>query len=203
MDELRDHLEDLKKEGWDMANQVAVGRRMGTPYRLAAQAAEVHRGTSWVRRHPALTFVLAPLPAALLAAAVFVLLLAGAGYVVAAAGYGGGLDAIPRSSLAPIVSACAIAFGFVPPLAAAAAFGWLAARHRISGWWLAAAALQFALIGGVLMTHVVLSDIPGKSQVQIGAGFPPGGRQVAQLLVPMAVAGICFRAAQRRAAATA
>jgi hypothetical protein len=205
LDELRDHLDDLTEGGTTVATEAQVMERMGEPGELAATAVAEYRRAGWVRRHPVLVFGFAPVPAALVAMVGYVLVAGGIGYVVTAAGYGDeGPNALSRDTLNRIASGFAVTLGFVPFLVAAVWFGWLAVRSRVSGWWLAAAIAQVAILGGAATTQLIPSDLAGQSQLVVGLGIPLSGwRQAAQLLIPVAIGWIALRAANRRAAAIA
>ena len=65
MEELADHCDDLSQETTSMdANSLSA--RLGMPEELADRAGEELRRRTFAGRHPLLTFVLAPLPAAIL-----------------------------------------------------------------------------------------------------------------------------------------
>jgi hypothetical protein len=201
--ELRDHLEDLTEGGADMATAEEVGQRMGEPGELAAAAAAEYRKAVWVRRHPLLVFGLAPAPAVLLGITVYMLAIAAVGYAMDSAGVSD--ESLSRDGLVRAVAAFVwYGVGFVPFLAATAAFGWLAARSGVRGRWLAAAVVQVALFGGMAVVQLNWSDLPGESQLLLGFGFPlVGWRQAAQLLLPLTLGWLSLRAAGRRAAAAA
>src|SRR5262245_51280339 len=60
--ELRDHLDDLTEEGFDMANEANADARLGTPADVAAVAATEYARCGWFRRHPVVAFGLLPVP---------------------------------------------------------------------------------------------------------------------------------------------
>ncbi len=188
--ELRDHLDDLT-EGGDMD----VERRMGNPADVAAAVGR--RG--WVRRHPALVFGLAPVPALLLAVAGYVLVLAGPGYaLLAAAGFG---DPAPPDGVGR-VAADALWYGtaFVPFLAVTAVFGSLAVRSG-AGRWAVVALAQVVILAGVVTVRATWGDLPEQSTLTVGVGLPLAGwRQAAQMLLPLALGWYALR---RRPAAVA
>jgi hypothetical protein len=172
--ELRDHLEDLT-EGEDMS----VEQRMGEPAALAA--AVEHR--TWVRRHPGLVFGLAPVPALILAAACYVLVLAGLGYAFG--------EAPPEGVVRSTAEALLCGIAFVPFLGVALGLGWLAVRSGAGGRWASVALAQVAILAGVLTVNSTWSDLPGQSTLAVGLGFPlTGWRQAAQMLLPLALGAL-------------
>ena len=187
--ELRDHLGDLT-EGGDRATELE--RRMGAP---AAVAAAVERG-GWVRRHPLLVFGLAPVPALLLAAVCYMLVLAGLGYAFGEEG------APPEGIVRFTAEALLYGIAFVPFLAVAAGFGWLAVRSRASGWWAVVALGQAVTLAAVMTVRSTWSDLPGQSQLIVGVGLPfTGWRQAAQMLLPLALGWYALRRSQPAALA--
>jgi hypothetical protein len=188
--ELRDHLDDLT-EGGDME----VERRMGNPADVAAAAG--HRG--WVRRHPALVFGLAPVPALLLAVACYVFVFAGLGYaLLSAAGFN---DSAPPDGIVR-TAGDALWYGvaFVPFLAVTAVYGWLASRSG-TGRWAVVALAQVVILAGVVTVRTTWGDRPEQSMLMVGVGLPlTGWRQAAQMVLPL---GLGWYALRRRTVAVA
>jgi hypothetical protein len=190
--ELRDHLDDLT-EGGDMGANVEW--RMGDP---AAVASAVGAG-GWVRRHPLVVFGLAPVPALLVAAAAYTLVVAGLGYAV------GLTDGAPAPGVAR-TAAFALLYGvaFVPFLAVAGGIGWLAVRSGTAGWWAAVGLAQVVLVAGLLTIQATWSDLPGQSTIAVGLGFPlVGVRQAAQMLLPLSLGWYAIRKMRRPVVAMA
>jgi hypothetical protein len=181
--ELRDHLDDLTEGG-----SMNVEERMGDP--VAVAAAVEHRG--WVRRHPALVFGLAPVPALLLTVACYVCVFAGLGYaLLAAAGFD---DSAPPDGTVRIAGdALWYGVAFVPFLAVTAVYGWLAARSGARRWAVVALA-QVVILAGVVTVRTTWSDIPEQSTLMVGVGLPlTGWRQAAQMLLPLALGWYALR----------
>lgn len=184
LEELRDHLDDLT-EGGDMATELE--RRMGDPADVAA--AVERRG--WVRRHPLLVFGLAPVPALLLAAVCYVLVLGVLGYAFGEEG------APPEGVVRSTAEALLNGIAFVPFLAVAAGFGRLAVRSRAGRWWAAVALGQVVALAAVVTVRSTWSDLPEQSQLIVGVGLPlTGWRQAAQMLLPLALGWFALRRPQ-------
>ena len=178
--ELRDHLEDLTEGGG-----MDVERRMGDPADVAAAVG--HRG--WARRHPILVFGLAPVPAVLLAAACYMLALAGLGYAIGEAD-----GAPPEGVMRSGADALLYGVAFVPFVGVAAALGWLAVRSGAGGRWAVAALAQVVILAGLVSVQNTRSDLPGQSRFMIGVGVPlTGWRQVVQMLPPLALGWLAIR----------
>jgi hypothetical protein len=185
LEELRDHLDDLT-EGGAMATEVE--QRMGDPTDVAA--AVERRG--WVRRHPMLVFGLAPVPALLLAAVCYMLVLAGLGCA-----FGEAEGAPPEGIVRFTAEALLYGIAFVPFLAVAAGFGRLAVRSRAGGWWAVAALGQVVTLAAVVTVRSTWSDLPEQSQLIVGVGLPLSGwRQAAQMLLPLAPGWFVLRRPQ-------
>jgi hypothetical protein len=197
--ELRDHLDDLTEGGSDMA--VQIEQQMGDPGELAAAAAAGHRG--WVRRHPMLVFVLAPIPAVLLAVTCYMLAVVGLGYAVGEA-VGEADEAPPEGIVRSAADALFYGIAFIPFVGVAVALGRLAIRSGAAGWWAVVALCQVTVFAGLVRVQSTWSDLPGESQLMLGVGFPfTGWRQVAQMLLPLALGWFVLRARSPRPSAVA
>lgn len=218
LDELRDHIDDLTEGGQKMASDKDLERQMGPADELAAGAAAQYRQSSWVRRHPLLVFGMAPVPLTIGFLALYLVLSGVAGYALFALRYGpDAYESVPRDVLERVTLLHSHTVGFVPFLALVVVFGRLAVKYRVSGWWLTAAAVQVAILGGVVASQVILSDVPGNSQFMVGftlppwvlsngavnALSPPPWRQLAQLVLPLIVGWVFLRAARRQQAVAA
>ena len=195
----------------------ALNARLGDPAALAAQAAEEYRRSRWASRHPLLVFGLLPLPATLLVFMATLLLFGlaayGIGWVVA-----GDVDDLPRPALVAFAYSVAWGVRFVPFVVLAVLFTRLYLRSRVSRWWFATAAAQILIVAGSMISLIRYSDEPGQSQWMLGFAWVPmplatggpcrsstlvGWMQVVQVVVPVAVGALLFRAARRKQAALA
>jgi hypothetical protein len=207
--ELRDHLEDLKEGGMAMAEQT-LEAVLGQPEEVAASAAEEYRRAGWVRRHPLLVFGLAPLPAAVVGVALYLLLAMGVAWV------GCMVFGEPEREAHTVVGRLVVAYvftaGFVPFAACAVLFGRLAIRHGAGRWWLGLAVAQVALLAWAVVSRLTLSDVPGKSTLTLGLRVPPwngldswaalfstaGAQPLMQFVLPLLVGMIYLRTAPKQ-----
>jgi hypothetical protein len=213
--ELRDHADDLTDgEGLAMTDD-ALNSRLGEPAALAAQAAEEYRRARWASRHPLLVFGLSPLPVTLLAFAATLLLSALSAYGVASL-LADDVDNLPRPAEVAIAYAVAWGVRFVPFVLSAMLFTRLYLRCRVNRWWFVAAAAQVLAVAGSFVSSIRYSEVPGQSQWILGLAWAPVPAadgwalphlssfwwvQVLQVLVPLAVGALTFRAARRKRAA--
>jgi hypothetical protein len=168
---------------------------MGDPAAVAAAASS----GGWVRRHPLVVFGLAPVPALLVAVAVYTVAVAGLAYAL------GPADGAPPTGVAR-AAALAVLYGvaFVPFLGVAAGLGWLAVRSGAAGWWAAVGLAQVVLAAGLLTVQATWGDLPGQSTIAVGLGFPlTGVRQAAQMLLPLALGWYALRRPPRPVVAVA
>lgn len=210
--ELRDHAEDLKDGENLMMTDEVLNDRLGEPAALAAGAAEEYRRARWTSRHPLLAFGLLPLPATLLVFAATVLLL---GLALSAIGWvaAGGGDDLPRPIQVALIYAMAWGVRLLPFAVLAVLFTRLYLRSRVSGWWYITAAAQVLIVAGLTVSQWQYSEEPGQSQCMIGFAWAPtpqgdgwalpllnlvGWSQVMQVIVPIAVGTLMYRAARRR-----
>jgi hypothetical protein len=210
--ELRDHLDDLTEGGSQMITE-EIESRIGPPDELAAVATEEYRKASWVHRHPFVVFGLAPVPVTFACLLTFLVAVALVGTLIFwAAGW---LDDPPRP--VAVVGAMTLHYGvrFVPFLLAVALMGWLAVKYRVGWKWLAGAAAQVALVGGLFASNLSLSEVPGQSTWSLGLTLPgwdlagsspwspfflqPEWGQLVQVAVPLVV-GLLFILVLRRRA---
>ncbi|MFO0803852.1 MAG: hypothetical protein U0791_12125 [Gemmataceae bacterium] len=199
--ELQDHLDDLTEGGKDMMTGNHLGLRMGKPEVLAEQAAADYHRTSWVRRHPRIVFLLAPVPAALMAVALYLLAASAVAYGASEAGFA---EPGRRGTLEGVVTGYVASIRFVPFMLAAAYFTRLALRAQSRLWCPIAAVTQIAILAGFATTNLTWSDVPGQSQFALGLTFPfSGWGQAIQLVVPLAAAGMMLGIASRRRAGIA
>jgi hypothetical protein len=66
IEELSDHVTDLEQENPSMDAQMLVEEKLGSPESLAEAAASELTGRTFAGRHPMLTFLVAPIPAAMI-----------------------------------------------------------------------------------------------------------------------------------------
>jgi hypothetical protein len=158
-------------------------------------------------------FGLLPVP---LLAAVFVgslLALELVAYAVGTLVYGS-LEELPRPVTVGVLTALDVGTRFLPFAAQVWLFTRLYLRHQVGRRWYALAVGQVLFLAGTFFSTVRYSDVPGESAWMMGfawMGFEAadgwhlpllravGWPQLAQVLAPVAVAGLMVRAARRRA----
>lgn len=208
--ELCDHLEDLT-EGGKRMSEIELNDVLGRPEALAERALTEYRKESWIRRHPLWVFGFTPLPAALLALTLYLLLAFGAAWLLEYA-FGELPVAGDQGLLARrIITAYGFTVGLVPFVACAVLFGRLAVRSKVSKWWLMISVAQVGIIAWMVVVSWTFSDVPGQSQLLIGLRLPPWGNLhswaslrspgLLQLALPFAVGIIYLRGGARRVAA--
>ena len=191
--------------------------RLGDPATLAAHAAANYRRATWVGRHPRLVFGVLPVPLAL--AAALLVMIVPALTLAAVDEAVGGMDDLPRSTVVTLAYAMMAAERFVPAVLVAALYARLAVRHAVDRRYLAAAAVQVAAFSGSIVYQIASSDVPGESVCFVEFAWWPvptdGGwtlpllaylgwsQVITQLAVPAAAAGLVVWAARRRGALTA
>jgi hypothetical protein len=200
LEELRDHLADLEEERrQDMATE-ALEARMGDAEAIADLAGAEYRKLGFWRRRPALTFLLGPLLAAVLAMAAYFLMWAG----LAQLALGNRPDDVPLSAREVwVLRAVTGSVPFVPFAAVACLFGWLARRWLVRAAWLLAGCAVLGLLAGQMHT-VIQSPAPNAphGQVMIGLALNLGHltTHLAQAAAPVLV-GAAFLLRRRPMAA--
>jgi hypothetical protein len=195
VEELSDHLIDSQTETSSMEAQNALCR-LGSSDQIAAAATHEFRRRTFAGRHPWLTFVVAPFAFVPLLFVSLILALFAVAWIL-----GTTVEwlNVPESWLSPspathsriewwILTAYDFYVRFIPFVLAA----WIFCRlGRGSGlrWWPVIACSIVALTAGFLFTKCVPAngDKPGMWIIGLATHFH-GGRQVIQLLVPLAIA---------------
>ncbi len=191
--ELSDHFHDLTEENMSTESLVS---RLGQPEQIADAAARCRRG--FFRRHRWLrmtTFVVLPVPLLILCWALTMAVLVGVAQALGAdeatRDYAPNLTWIQDKLAHLFFSATVI----VPATFLAGGYCLLA---RLSGnrqRWGVAAGIVVAVFAGLVTHQLTLSEIPGKSTIMFGLGFPPklGVWQVLQFAVPLVAVLVCRR----------
>jgi hypothetical protein len=211
MEELSDHLEDLKEE--NMSTKADMLSRLGEPNQVADAAVTAYRRRSFLGRHPTaafLVFAVSPVVSifALFAAIVFGL------FVACDAVDSMVIDGLLRragTSLPSIMSALTV---ILPSMLVSILYCRLANRLCISKKWVFVSCAVIAAMTVLPIWTVQLSDVPGESALRLGMFSLPhsigalGGvcttilyslhsvRQVLQLVVPIAI-GLWFMRRKR------
>jgi hypothetical protein len=210
--ELEDHVADLfAEQGGRMDERMQIDERiesrLGRPDILVAAALANRRQASVFGRHPILSFVVAPVPLAILSWLVFLFLCFGllktVGWV-----FGEQYDIEGRAVrdwpaiLVFAMNALQIAVRFLPPAVAAALLCWCAKWAGMSWRWTLTATCLIAWIASALFVQVNLPAEPGQGRFLLGLALPVSPHfqwiNLAQFLVPIAVGAAFIWRAQCR-----
>ena len=205
LQELGDHIEDLFQEQEErmrteahgtvseLDSAVAVEQQLGGREELAEQAVAEYRRATFAGRHPVWTFVIAPLPAAVVAWVLY-FLIAGLGvegfaWALGGAEWGERPEAEwPRLAVWAVHSLLPLGH-YVPPALVVLAWCWLARRSGRRWTWGLASCLLVALVAGLFVSQLTPKTATGKGSLMLGFGV--GGlswRQAAQFAAPLLVA---------------
>jgi hypothetical protein len=204
MDELADHYSDLMEEKTMNAcgtNPETVENRLGKPDELAKAAAANYRGSRFAGRHPWLAFLVAPLPAMVLAWAATMIVAIGLFEAIpsvlgdAYETEGKAISEWP-AGLVWAVHAFDFSLRFVVPAAVTVLFCWLVRRSgRRARWALVACGLLAVFASGLQTAwEWPTAGQQGRYTVGFGANLSPHVPEPGYLLqfaVPLAV-GIAF-----------
>jgi hypothetical protein len=200
IEELKGHIEDLRTEQGGAMKDAAVldkeiESRLGHAEEIVEATISNRRQTTIVGRHPILSFVVAPIPIALLSWMLFLFLFAGffellprlLGERYAIEGRAVG-DWPPL--VVYLVRGSALAMRFVPPGAAALILCWCAIRGGVSWRWILTASGLIGLAAGACVTLLDLPVKAGQGQATLAFGFGLvifHWTNVFQFLVPIAI----------------
>jgi hypothetical protein len=210
LQEMDDHIEDLLAEQGGYMSEPAqlneqIETRLGKPEVLAAAALANRRHASVFGRHPIFSFVVAPIPLAILTWVAFLVLCFG---LLRFVGWGLGDRYViegravrdwPRV-LVHATSAMLIALRFLPPAVVAAVLCWCARRAGTSWRWTLTAISLVAMVAGAFVVQVKLPAEPGQGQLVLGLGLPVHQwMNLIQFLVPIAVGAAYLWGTRNRA----
>ena len=215
LQELDDHVADLYTEQGGRMNESLqvderIESRLGRPEMLVAAALANRRQASIFGRHPVLSFVVAPIPVAILCWLAFLWVCFGlfwlTGWVF------GEQYAIENravsdwpAALLYAMHATVIAERFLPPIMASALLCWCTSRAGVSWRWTLTASCLVGLIAGAFFVQLQLPPEPGQGHVILGVGLPGLGLPVRhginllQFLVPVAVGAAFLWGTRNRA----
>ena len=190
LQELDDHVADLfAEQGGHMDERIEA--RLGRPEALVAAALANRRQASIFGRHPVLSFVVAPIPVAILSWVGLLLLWLG---LLEATGWILGEKEVLRDCpglRVYAVKAIEIGMRFLAPALTGALLCWCANRAGMSWRWTLAATCLVALVAEALVFQVKMSAGPGHGAIVFGLGFPVlQWINLVQLLVPVAVGAV-------------
>jgi hypothetical protein len=160
---------------------------------LAAAAFANRRQASIFGRHPILSFVVAPIPVALVSWVGFLFLSFGL-WMVAGWVFGDEYSIENRAVrdwptiVVSVFNGMTLALRFLPPALATTLLCWCANRAGMSWRWMLCASGLIALVAGMLVLQVTLPPESGQGQLVLGLGFPVSQWiNLLQFLVPLAI----------------
>ena len=200
--ELSDHLAEIQEDpmSTEAHDLRSLERRLGTPLSVADTAATEYRRARFGARHPLLTFVVLPLLAVPLLSAAAALILVLTADLCGFSGDEARHRAIGEFELTAM-SLVSRAIVFVPVVAAAIAFCWLAARAAVGWKWIATACLLVAVLGGMSMVNLALPGNGQQGSLNFGLGVSahPSLAQILQFSLPLTIgAWTIWRQSQSR-----
>ncbi len=168
MDELSDHLEDLKEE--NMSTEAVLRSQLGEPEEVAKAAAAAYRRRSFLGRHPAaafLVFAVSPIVSLSVVAVAMIWGLFMAG------------DALDDTIIDPMLKRAGPALPYIvsiltvvlPSIFVSILYCRLANRLCLGKKWMLVACIVVAMIAALPHYSARLSDVPGQSVLRIGS--PP------------------------------
>jgi hypothetical protein len=193
LEELTDHLQDLKEE--TMSTDAQIFTRLGDPEQVAESAVAAYRPRSFLGRRPATAFLIFAVSP--IVSFAFLLIIATLGFALAASrlGIGGNLTGATGYStfsllqiLATLVIPATLLCLFYCRLAR-----WLGIGRR----WMYSSCIILAALAALCQSSVIWSDVPGKNQLTLGLGWFHI-MQLVQFLVPFAFGWWCIRRPRRQ-----
>jgi hypothetical protein len=195
VEELTDHLEDLKEE--TMSTEADVFSRLGNPVDVARKTVSEYRQRSFIGRHfmaAFLVFAVSPLVMLLALLTVAFLALLTFFWLI-------GDDNLHQTSvllgqfrpIATIILSITLSVStiIIPSILASFLYCKLARRYGIGKKWMFVSCAILAITASTLIWTVKLSDMPGQSSLTLGSllTIPTDIQQFIQILAPLA---ICF-----------
>jgi hypothetical protein len=182
MDELADHCDDLYEERANMDVNSLTAR---LPDELANRAHRELRSRTFVGRHPLVTFVVAPLPAAIL----FIVGVCLA-FILPVQFLPDGPVSDEHLPVWELVLAETFVWSmrYLPFVSGAIVFCLLARKTVSACRWSFVACALVALVAGMFAVHLTLpTDEPESGSLMMGLAVPPKWMQVPQALAPLAI----------------
>ncbi len=177
----------MSAEAWDT---VSSPIRLGLPHDSEV-AADLEGGRGrFARRHPAITYLLIPIPLLLLLWVVY-----GAGLVGILSGFASYKETRWAVQLAAVLIH---GIAYVPPVVLTLMIARVAIRSGTRFVWWIAAAVLVAVVSGMLMVSLNMPTTPGSGRLQVGLGFPPALSHWPQMLVPLALTALLIASRVRR-----
>ena len=165
LEELTDHLADLKEENMEADAYL----RLGVPEQVAKAAASAYRRQSCLGRHPTLALLVFGVSPGLALLAGIALCICG--MTILPDGCFESLRRLQPSSAATawLGSLCLVV---IPSIAVTGLYGWLARRSGIGKRWLLLCCAMLAVLAALPMCTAKISGTPGESWLRIGVWRP-------------------------------
>jgi hypothetical protein len=177
VEELSDHLEDLKEE--NMGTDADAYSRLGMPEQVADATVAAYRRRSFLRRHPAVAFLVFGLSP--VASFVALIALVIAGLLVLPDGCGrpffarlGQFGVSASVTAAYLGSLLAVV---LPSILVSMLYCWLARRAGIDKRWMLLSCAVLALVAALPMCTAKVSPEPADSWMRIGVWLPESASQ--------------------------
>lgn len=181
--ELLDHFRDLKEEDLSMDE---IADRLGNPDNLAAQAAAEFRSRTFAGRHPVLTFLVAPIPCAVVGIVLAIAILASAGSLDPE---GALRERTGLTFASTVLATVAWSLRLLPFALFAAVFSRIAYRAGCGWRWGLGASLLLAIFAAAFNVDYRLPTAePDSGSFMLGLTAPPGVLQWLQFAIPASIA---------------
>ncbi len=195
IEELEDHLSDLKENQVSMDANLNAQERLGTPNELASVAAGEYRKLGFFARRPVLTWVIGPLMLVPILFALFLLvaipvlgLVAHGIFALIDPGYDG---QGPHAAGELIAWAITMSFRFVPFALFAWLFCWFARRQARDWRSVMSACAIISVYAVLLFVTIEAPTVTQKGTLTIGLALPPRELiAVIQAMVPLAIGAL-------------
>ncbi|MGO9112275.1 MAG: HAAS signaling domain-containing protein [Thermoguttaceae bacterium] len=203
LEELTDHLEDLKEENME-ADAIS---RLGEPEQVVEAAVTAYRRHSFLGRHPAAAFLVFGVSPVVSLVALIALVIVG--LLVLPDGWDkplfAGLRQFGPSASVALAYLGSLLIVVIPSIVASILYGWLARRSGISKKWILLSCTVLAVLAALPMCTAKVSAIPDENWMGLRLWYPPSivqsynfffwtfcrPQQLMQFLVPLAV-GLWF-----------
>lgn len=185
VEELRDHLDDLIEErestmSTEALHDQSLHARLGTADEIVKSAKANLPTGAFARRHPIVTYLLAPLP---------LLIVLWIAYLAALIGI---VTLFKPTVFEPwharVAGVLISGLAYVPTLLVVLAITWIAVRSQSKVRWWLAGALPVAFLSALLVVSFRMPTAPGTGSLNVGFSVPPGLAQFPQFVVPMLIA---------------
>ena len=184
IDELRDHLEDIKEETMDM--EVSMNARLGEPEQVAEAVAVAHDEGSFMNRHPVVRFMIFAVSPLLMMLSVQCVVMMATFFSLFGLGVvGDGVPPLGSGSQVVLHYAIALFATVIPSVLLCKAYVALANRLRVGRNWMFVCCTLVALLAGLTYCQITFSELPGEIEIGFGLGVF-SVFQLVQMIIPIA-----------------